>query len=236
MSTSAPQAIAHRGASGYEFENSPAALRRAVALGAHGVELDIHDTRDGALVVHHDPALAGLGPIAELTLDQARAHRLPNGEPPPTLSEALGILAGLDVWVEVKTLDPHHDPALLEALAAGPTPLRYAVHSFDHRIVARLGRAAPALRRGALLASYLMDIPAAMRLSGATTLWMEASFIDAALVHSMHAMGASVVAWTVNTEAETRRLVALGVDGICGNYPDRIRAVLDETVPEGTAR
>ena len=236
MRTSAPQVIAHRGASGYEFENSPAALRRAVALGAHGVELDIHDTRDGALVVHHDPSLPGLGPIGELTLDQVRAHRLPNGEPPPTLPEALAILERLDVWVEVKTLDPRHDAALLEVLARGPTPPRYAVHSFDHRIVARLGRAAPALRRGALLASYLMDIPTAMRLAGATTLWMEASFIDAGLVNSMHEMDASVVAWTVNTETETRRLMALGVDGLCGNYPDRIRAVLDEAVPEGSAR
>ena len=59
--------IAHRGASGYEYENSRAAFRRAVMLDADGVELDIHATKDGAIVVHHDPDLPGVGPIALLS-------------------------------------------------------------------------------------------------------------------------------------------------------------------------
>ena len=50
-----PSVIAHRGASGYEYENSRAAFRRALMLDANGVELDVHTTRDGTLVVHHDP-------------------------------------------------------------------------------------------------------------------------------------------------------------------------------------
>ena len=67
-----PYVIAHRGASGYEYENSRAAFRRAVMLDADGVELDVHATRDGAIVVHHDAEIPGFGPIALLSLGATR--------------------------------------------------------------------------------------------------------------------------------------------------------------------
>src|SRR5687768_3494375 len=99
-----PSIIAHRGASGYEYENSRAAFRRAVTLDADGIELDVHATRDGAIVVHHDPEIAGYGPIGQLTLVEARQVRLRNGEPLPLLSEVLDLVGERDVWIEVKTL------------------------------------------------------------------------------------------------------------------------------------
>ena len=71
-----PSVIAHRGASGYEYENSRAAFRRAIMLDADGVELDVHCTRDGAIVVHHDPSIPGVGPICQLSLAEARQVRI----------------------------------------------------------------------------------------------------------------------------------------------------------------
>lgn len=221
-----PQVIAHRGASGYEYQNSPAAFRRAVAMGADGVELDIHATTDGAFLVHHDAEVRGVGIIGELPSTAFADYRLPNGEPIPTLTEALRLLEGLDVWVEVKTLPEGADAELLHTLDSGPTPERYAVHGFDHRIVARLGERRPELRRGALLASYLLDILPVLHGTGADTLWMEAHLIDQALVSELHTDGIRCVAWTANEDRDIRRLIALGVDGICGNFPDRIRAAL----------
>ncbi|MGH7590814.1 MAG: glycerophosphodiester phosphodiesterase, partial [Gemmatimonadales bacterium] len=58
-----PAVLAHRGASGYAYQNSLAAFRLAGEMGADGIELDIHATTDGALVVHHDPAVDGVGVI-----------------------------------------------------------------------------------------------------------------------------------------------------------------------------
>jgi glycerophosphoryl diester phosphodiesterase len=176
--------------------------------------------------VHHDPEVPGVGRIGSLPGAAFSRYRLPNGEAIPTLAEALALLGDLDVWVEVKTLPPAWDDALLSALDHGPAPGRYAVHGFDHRIIARLGRRRPALRRGVLLASYLLDTLPALRGTGADTLWMETHLIDADLVALLHDHGAGIIAWTANDSAEIRRLAELGVDGICGNYPDRIRAAI----------
>lgn len=217
-----PLVIAHRGASGHAHENSPAAFRRAVELGAEGVELDIHATADGQLLVHHDPEVKGVGRIGALPRSAFQAYRLPNGEPIPTLADALALCAGLAVWVEVKTLPSECDDTLLAVLDAGPTPGRYAVHGFDHRIVERLGQRRPGLRRGVLLASYLLDTLAVMRSAGADTLWMETHLIDESLVTLVHDDGGRIIAWTANDDEEIQRLHRLGVDGICGNYPDRI--------------
>ena len=221
-----PRIIAHRGASGHALENSPSAFSRAVALGADGVELDIHATTDGALLVHHDPQVRGIGIIGELPASAFREYRLPNGEPLPALADALALLPGLEVWVEVKTLPAAWDERLLAVLDTGPSPERCGVHAFDHRIIARLGERRPQLRRGVLMASYLLDTTQVLRATGADTLWMEAHLIDEELVRDVHADGFQVIAWTADEAREIHRLSALGVDAICGNYPDRIRAAL----------
>jgi glycerophosphoryl diester phosphodiesterase len=227
FSTSTPLVIAHRGASGAAVENSIEAFRLAVEMGADGVELDIHSLADGGLLVHHDPELRALGPIARLTTTEARSTRLADGTPPPLLQEALDVLKGLHVWVEVKSLAPEWDRALLDALSRGPEPASYAVHSFDHRIIARLARAEPRLRCGLLSASYPIhpldifdDIPAAR------TLWQQTELIDEALVDTAKANGIEVIAWTVNSDAEARRLARLGVAALCGNHPDRLLATI----------
>ena len=87
------QVIAHRGASADALENSLAAFRRAVALGADGIELDVHSTLDGAFVVHHDPVVPAVGPAL------ARAVRDVGARPRRTrlrelLADELGESAG----------------------------------------------------------------------------------------------------------------------------------------------
>ena len=227
-----PYVIAHRGASGYEYENSRAAFRRAIMLDADGVELDIHATRDGALVVHHDAETPGFGPIAQLSRAEARQVRIRNGEPLPLLSEVLELVGDREVYVEVKSLPETHDEELLAVLDRGPAPARYSVHSFDHRIVRRLGECRPDLRRGILLSAYLDDPVAAMCRVGAATLWQEWQLVDQELVNRVHDAGFSIIAWTVNEIGDMERMARLGVDGLCGNYPDRIRVAIATRVEE----
>jgi glycerophosphoryl diester phosphodiesterase len=92
--------------------------------------------------------------------------------------------------------------------------------------VCRLGEAHPTLRRGILLTSYLQDAVAVMRGVGATTLWQEWQQVDQELVSLVHEAGGTVIAWTVNELGDLDRMVRLGVDGLCGNYPDRIRVAI----------
>ena len=220
------QVIAHRGASGLEYENSRAAFRRALALGADAIELDVHATLDGAFAVHHDPTLPGGGAIAELRARDVTSHRLPNGEAVPLLGEVLELIGAAEVWIEVKQMDERFDAALLDVLRAAPRPERCALHSFDHRIVARLGRKDPGRRLGALLTAYLLDPVRELEASGADTLWQERQMIDQELVDRIHASGRRIIAWTVDEPAELSRLAAMGVDGLCGNFPDRTRRAL----------
>jgi glycerophosphoryl diester phosphodiesterase len=222
--TGRPLIIAHRGASALAYENSPAAFRAAVRLGVDGIELDVHDTADGALVVRHDAMVADRR-IADLTLAAVRRQPLPNGEPIPTLAEALGAIGpGCTVFVELKALTPEHDGALFAALEHGPDPTRYHVHAFDRAIIQRLTRARAGLVAGLLSSEYPEHPLEELEAAGATEWWQEAPAIDAALVNRVHEEGCRLYAWTVDDPARARALDALGVDGLCTNDPGRIRA------------
>ena len=158
------------------------------------MELDIHATRDGAIVVHHGAALEGLGRIADQPLETVQQHRLSNGKTVPLLSEVLSILRGIDVWVEVKGIEEYLDAVLLRTLQGGPEPERYAVHSFDHRIIRRLGERDGALRRGVLLDARLIDPLPVLAAAGATVLWQAQLMVDRALVDEVHRAGRRMIA------------------------------------------
>ncbi len=227
---SAPLVIAHRGASAVEVENSLAAFRAAVRLGADGVELDVHATADGALFVHHDETIDGVHHVAHARAERIRQLRLANGEPVPTLAQALAACGALRVFVEVKSLAPAQDEMLLATLDAGPNPAGYAVHGFDHRIVRRLVERRPSLPCGVLNVSYLVRPLAALEDAGARALWQEHRLVDRELVTSVHGAGGVVYAWTVDDAERMQGLLDLGVDGLCTNRPDVARRIVDAEV------
>jgi glycerophosphoryl diester phosphodiesterase len=221
---SRPLVIAHRGAAGYEVENSLAAFRLAAEQGADAVELDIHSTADGALVVHHGVKIADHR-VAHATLAQLRAHPLPNGEPVPTLEEALAVIVPrMIACVEIKLVSPQGEERLLEAIEATGASDRVALHSFDHRVIHRMGERRPFLRRGVLQTSYPMEPVRCLEDADATILWQERQHVDAALVAAMHGAGMRLYVWTVNDPDEIRHFAVLGVDGICTDFPDVARA------------
>jgi glycerophosphoryl diester phosphodiesterase len=219
--------IAHRGASAYEVENSLAAFRAAGRMGANAVELDVHATADGALFVHHDETIGG-HPIPRLTTAEAAAFQLANGEPLPTLAQALHAIGPrLQVFIEVKSLPQPFDGRLFETIARGPNPSGYAVHGFDHRVVRRLGAGQPALPRGVLSCAYPVRPLVALEDAGATMLWQERGLVDRSLVEAVHGAAGRLFVWTVNEASEMERLLSLGVDGLCTNFPDVGRRVVD---------
>ncbi len=210
--------IAHRGAKLEYPENTIPAFQRAVERGADAVELDVHATSDGVVVVHHDAELGRYAnalsrvPIADLTWEQVRAVRIAGAIGIPTLSDVLNVLpSGITCYVELKG-------SKIEAVVAqaiGQSTARCAVHSFDHPAIARYARLAPATPRGILLDQGGVDVLAAMRKTGARDVWPSQTLIDRRLVDAIHGAGGRVIAWTVNSRARAAELAALGVDGIC---------------------
>jgi glycerophosphoryl diester phosphodiesterase len=213
-----PVLIAHRGMTSAGYENTMAAFRAAVENQSPrftGIELDIHTTTDGDIVVHHDSVLASGEPIAALSLDRIRAARLPDGSEIPTLEQVMALTGTTRLYIEVKGLDPRWDAELIGLIRGDGDPNRCQVHSFDHRVVSRLGRAAPELVTGVLSSSYPIDPVGPVKAAGAWVLWQQWELIDADLVAACRADGIEVVAWTVPDGPTAQRLTALGVVASC---------------------
>jgi len=219
MNPSRPESISHRGAHDALPENSIAAFNRAIELGAAAIELDVHGTRDGVLVVHHDPVLkardAGReqsGQIAHLASSDLDKYPLADGKRPPTLNEALeeiGTRAFVYVEIKAESIEPLVVRALRESACLA------AIHSFDHRIARRVKQLMPAMRTGVLQVARPLDPVAAALAAGADDLWQHTDYIDEELVARAHDAGLSVIAWTVNDPARWEAFGEIGVDGIC---------------------
>jgi glycerophosphoryl diester phosphodiesterase len=227
-----PEIIAHRGASRDRYENTLDAFAQALLQQADGIELDVHATADGAVVVHHDPILrirckpADLTPprIAQATLAELQRLRLADGSRLPTLDDVCA-LVGSRAYLYVEIKSPGLEEAVPAVLARHPT-VRAAVHSFDHRVPASIARAHPSIATGVLLSSYLVDPVAPVRAVGARDLWMGEALIDEALVAQLHGAGCRVIAWTVDDTTRAGALARLGIDGLCTNRPALLRAAL----------
>jgi glycerophosphoryl diester phosphodiesterase len=112
-------------------------------------------------------------------------------------------------------------------LDRGPNPSGYAVHSFASQVVRRLGKKRPALPRGVLSEVPTNNPKETLADASAQTLWQERTTLDEALVKTVHGLGASIFAWTVDNPGDMDRLVRWGVDGICTNHPERARPIVD---------
>ncbi len=208
---------AHRGCTVGYAENTLEAFAEAKRLGADGVELDVRLTADGALAVHHDPVIEGLGPVADLTVSDLPAHV-------PLLADALAVCDGLVVDVEIKNdpAQPGHDPgesvAALTAAAiaeAGWTE-RVIVSSFQASTLRAAQVADGRLRLGALW-SVFADADAALDLAveeGWHAVHPFVTAISPGLVERAHGAGLAVNVWTVNSPQDLAALVELGVDGV----------------------
>lgn len=210
--------IGHRGAPREFPENSVPAFKRAFERGADAIELDVHATADGEVVVHHDPIIArgansyGGVPIADLAFAQLKAVRLAEGIGIPTLAEVLRITPeGRRVYVEIK------GESIEELVAATirESSAECAVHSFDHGAIVRLRRIAPEIPRGILYDGSRIDVEAAMRQTSARDVWPNWKLIDRETVDVVRARGGRVIAWTVNSLAAAQDLEGIGVSGVC---------------------
>lgn len=209
--TTRPLRIAHRGLPRLARENTLSSFALALEAGADGIELDVHATSDGAVVVHHDPALTNGLLIAGSTLEAVRST---TGATVPTLGEVCALVNGrAELFVEIKGNGIEQLVLAVMRRYQGS----FAIHSFDHAMIARIHAVDPRVRLGVLFEDGPLEVGALMDATGARDVWPHAPLITRQMVDDVHARGGRVIAWTVNSRADTDRLASWGVDGLCGD-------------------
>lgn len=238
--------VAHRGASGYAPENTMAAFRRAVELGASFIETDLQVTRDIQVIAMHDSTLDrttnGKGPVHLRTLEELRAldagawfdsRRCGSfaGERVPTLNEVLRFATERDVnfYLEIKSGDTWGvEHAVAAALRDLNVSARVVILSFDPSTLDSMNRIDRNIMTGFLCEHPAGDLVKRAVQIGARQIAPRGDLITSALVDQAHRAGLKVVTWTINDPEQMRHLIAAGVDGIMSDYPDRLAGVLRE--------
>lgn len=257
--------IGHRGAAAVAPENTLPSFTHAVEVGADAVELDLHVSADGHLVVIHDPTLEritdGRGAVEALTLSELREVDAGHAFTPdrgatfpfrgqgvriPTLEEVLETIGDLPVVAEIKSAGAGR--AMGEWLRKHPARERILVGGFRREEVDPAGRHArwrcayqDELRSYVLLGKVGLGrfvVPGGVDAAMVPERRGAIRIVTRAFVRRAHADGLGVFVWTVNRPADIRRLFDWGVDGLVSDAPGRVRRVLDEReveVPEAAS-
>src|SRR6267143_4328122 len=230
--------IAHRGASGNAPENTLAAFRKAVALGATFIETDLQLSRDAHFVAIHDATVNrttnGQGAVHDMKLAELRRLDAGSwfgsefaGEHIPTLEEILDFAKKHDVvfYLELKPSGSWGgEHALIASLRESGEIPRTVVISFDVAILESLRKTEPTLMTGVLYDGQLeKPLDRAVEI-GARQLAVRGDLVTPALLTEARKRDLQVVCWTVNHPAHMRLLIDAGVDGIMSDYPDRLVA------------
>ena len=221
--------IGHRGARGHEPENTLRGVRRALALGAHGIEIDVRWV-DGELVVIHDATLDrttnGRGLVARKTFAQLRALDAGLGERIPTLREVFETVERR-AFINIE-LKGRRTAGPVQALIAEFVEQRgwrhgdFLVSSFYRTELRAIHD--PHIPIGLLLArpSRLYALSARRVRAGAVNPALR--FVTQRFVEDAHRRGLKVFVYTVNEPGDLARMRAFGVDGVFTDFPERVAA------------
>lgn len=258
--TRRPLVIAHQGGDGLRPSNTLAAFENAVALGADVLEMDIHSSADGVLVVIHDDTVDrttdGVGRVHDKTYaelaaldagydwptlaeEAGRTDRPFRGQGVtiPALEEVLRAFPDMPMNIEIKQEEPSIAGALCDLLRQYDREENTLVASFRPRSIQEFRAACPAVATSAvepeirpffLLSLFGLGAAAAPPAQAFQVPEFGGGFrvVDVHLIRNARAKGVEVHPWTINTTEDMERMLALDVDGIITDYPDRLLALL----------
>jgi glycerophosphoryl diester phosphodiesterase len=248
-------AHAHRGGAGLAPENTLAAVGNALRLGVDVIELDLHVSADGAIVVIHDAALqrttSGRGFVRSTTLADLKRldagawfHPRFTGERIPTLQEVLDVIrlagdAHVRLNLETKYDEdgppppPDFEASLVRLLRQAGWRERVIVESFHYPSLARVKALDAQIKTAALRSPFspVLDSVRFVRDAHADIYSPGSLLVNPLMIRSLHRAGIPIVPWTVNRPAAMTLILAMGIgalpgDGIISDYPDRLLDVL----------
>ncbi len=243
---------AHRGGGALAPENTLAAFRNGIALGADFLEMDVHLTKDGVPVVIHDPTIDrttdGVGRVADLTLAQLQtfnaAAKFPGAAEKqivPTLAQVLDLAKPTSVQLEIEikvNADnqpyPGIEQKVIDEITARGMLDRVRLTSLDLDTLRRVRAINPKIKTTALLSftyfrSHDLDQPAAVIddvARFADGIGVNSALLTPKLVQEAHNRKMSVDVWTVDSESEMTKFIKMGVDSITTNRPDVLKRLL----------
>jgi glycerophosphoryl diester phosphodiesterase len=230
FSSSRPLVFAHRGGRALAAENTMAAFDNGLALGADGLELDVHLSHDGQVVVHHDATLdrttALHGPLAaQRAADLVRAGV-------PTLAGVLDRYPDARVIIEMKVNTPAFAEAVTRVVRAAGAAPRVCLGSFGLRVLRAARRIDPAIATSAAREEVQWALyrswcrwPVSRAPYGGYQVpeWAgRTRVVSRRFVADAHRADLAVQVWTVDTEDAARRMLAWGVDALITDRPDII--------------
>jgi len=240
---------AHRGGSLLWPENSLLAFRNAIALGADFIEFDVHLSKDGEVVVIHDPTLerttSSSGPVNDRTVAELKALRLKDRtgavteETVPTLHEvaAVAVKGKRRMLLEIKAdasraRYPGIEEKVLAILDRHGMAGSTVVMAFDAPTWRRVRELRPDVATCALYSARMLGRTSlaaeleALRSAGVRCIGVEHTAVDAAAVAQARVAGIELGAWTVNDAAAMKRLIDAGAAILITDQPDVAKTVL----------
>ncbi|WP_367324999.1 glycerophosphodiester phosphodiesterase [Streptomyces sp. HUAS ZL42] len=213
--------IGHRGVMGVEPENTLRSFVAAQQAGLDVIELDLHLSKDGALVVMHDTEVDrttdGTGPIAEKTLAELRALDAGRGERIPVFEEVLDAVRA-PLQAEIK--DVAAARALAEVMEKRDLVSRVEVSSFHDEAIAEIARLVPGVRTALIGSRYGTDIVERAVAAGAGSLCLNIRRLTLEVVEAAREERLRIIGWVVNTQDHLRLVRALELDGATTDYPE----------------
>ncbi|MGW4598896.1 glycerophosphodiester phosphodiesterase [Streptomyces sp. NPDC004457] len=213
--------IGHRGVMGVEPENTLRSFVAAQQAGLDLIALDLHLSKDGALVVMHDAEVDrttdGCGPVAEKTLAELRALDAGRGERVPVFEE---VLEAVGTPLQVRIEDVAAARALAEVMRARDLTARVEVSSFQDEAVAEIARLVPGVRTALVASRYGTDVVDRAVAVGAATVCLDIRRLTLEIVEHARASGLRIIGWVVNTQDQLRLVRALELDGATTDYPE----------------
>jgi len=238
--------FAHRGASAYAPENTMEAFELAAEMGADGIEFDVQVSKDGKLIIHHDRKLGrteeASGLVSDWNFSDLRALDVGSwfnldfaGVQMPTPTEVVEHV-GDRLLLNFELINDSFQlngvgPLLVDLFRRMNLFSRAMISSFNPRALWQVKQMEPRITIGALWSpdeNWIVRSAIVRKLLQPQALHPRHDLVTPDLVKAAHARGQRVHTWTINDEKTAQRMIDFGVDMLMGDYPDRLRAVVQK--------
>lgn len=225
--------LGHRGAPALEPENTLRSFKKAIELGVDQIELDVHFSKEGELMVIHDEKLNrttnGKGFVKDFTLAELKKLDAGKGEEIPTLQEVIELVRDKDVFLQVELKELNMEKHVLDLIQKNNFQEKVMIISFLHKELRKIKELNSRIKTGILIGRRFVDPLKRLREVKADAASMRHTLVSKRLVGKLHQNNIELTVWVVNELKDVRRMVNLGVDIIGTDKPDLVISELKKS-------